>query len=309
MRGPGVTKPSNRPAGRADPSSDRQARSSSDEHASPSRWKWYAAAAFGVLAVAAAYLFIPRSADPPPSTPPESWLTLSTEPSPANVVVNASFIGETPLDRLEVETRDGRAEVRISKAGFVTIDTMLTLGESHTIALLAAPVEGAPARQESETEDEPPPPISQAADNGTLAVRIQPERARIFVENRELENGSDARLPAGTHRVRLSHILYGEFEHDVRVRAGETSELRCTFEQPVNISARPVWGTVFLSGNDTGQTTPTQVDLPPGSHSVEVRKFGFASELTDGPAGPITVEGTCDPRVPIQLVFNLTESQ
>jgi hypothetical protein len=210
---------------------------------------------------------------------------------------------------LDVDARDGRAEVRISKAGFVTIDTMLTLGEPHSIVLAAARVQGAPAEQDPVAEDEPLPPISRAADNGTLAVRVQPERARIFVGDLELANGSDSPLPAGTHRVRLSHILYGEFEHDVTIQGGATSELRCTFEQAVNISAQPVWGTVFLNGNDTGQTTPTQVDLPPGSHSVEVRKFGFDSELTDGPAGPITVKGTCDPRVPIQLVFNLTERQ
>ncbi len=88
----------------------------------------------------------------------------------------------------------------------------------------------------------------------------------------------DHPLRPGRYRLQVTAERYVSYAEDLDVEGGG-SEIRRQIElvpdwAPVTISSEPPGGTVFVDGNEVGQT-PLELELRSGRHDVEVRRDGF----------------------------------
>jgi hypothetical protein len=111
------------------------------------------------------------------------------------------------------------------------------------------------------------------AEGGALRIESTPPARAIFIDGLDQGTGSPALLDglaAGTHRVRLDLGAFGAIEERVRVRAGETTELRPKATGALEVAAMDVrpGAQVWLGGAPrTG--VPCRIDsLPVGWHEV-----------------------------------------
>ena len=84
-------------------------------------------------------------------------------------------------------------------------------------------------------------------------------------------------MPVGSQSVRCTHPDYGNATGTVTIRAGQTTTATCYFQASVNVQAStesgPTWGAVWINGRYLGETGT--IKLPPGRHTVEVRRDGY----------------------------------
>lgn len=84
-------------------------------------------------------------------------------------------------------------------------------------------------------------------------------------------------LPPGTHQIRVQHPDLGTQERTVTVRADRQEDVRIEFvtSRDVTVTSNPPNGEIFLDGRSTGRYTPANISIPPGQHTIEVRRDGY----------------------------------
>ncbi|MES3629764.1 MAG: serine/threonine protein kinase [Longimonas sp.] len=215
-------------------------------------------------------------------------LAVQTEPAQAQVFVDGEAIGSTPFDS-EVLIAAGERRVRIEKAGYEPFDTTLTAEASGSTIRLEprlvadptalATTESTAGGDAEETPREPrepeasseEPPADASAAPATLVVQAQPE-GTVRVAGESASDRGQFQLEAGAQQVECVHPEHGRIATTVSLEAGQSNEVQCHFSHLVSINADP-WGSVWINGEDTGQTTleMSQVAFEPGSYEVQVR--------------------------------------
>ncbi len=117
------------------------------------------------------------------------------------------------------------------------------------------------------------------AATGILEVTPTPS-ATVLVDDEKQPAGQAVTMMEGEHTVTCRHQKHGSIEKTVTVSEGETKTLSCYFEQEVTVAtAGGPYGRIWLNRSDTGESTPSTLSLPPGTHRIEVRRKtldGFA---------------------------------
>ncbi|PAP76525.1 serine/threonine-protein kinase [Rubrivirga marina] len=155
-------------------------------------------------------------------------------------------------------------------------------------------------------ESRPAPAEPAAPRTGTARVLVRPF-GDVYIDGRRLARGTNAPVTAdlapGTYTVRATHPEFGELTETVRVRAGETADVRLQFATPaeVTVVSDPNNAEILLDGRPTGRYTPAVVTVPPGRHTIGVERDGFA------PASQtVTVEAG---RAPSRITLTLSPLQ
>ncbi len=258
-----------------------------------------------------------------------SYLSLVTVPDGADVAVDDLFIGLTPVIRFPLAGDEDSTRVKIQHDGFVTVDTTLRAGFLHEILLTAIPtsvtrpiVEGRltvdrGGDRSSEgtgdgTPNEDAPVLSVAREENSVELLIVPsERTTMSIDGGPDQEPGSVMLSSGEHSVVFRSSLYGTFETSFTVSSEESLSLTCFFERQIGVSSGNTWGVVTDNGeiiyraDGNPETTPTQLSLGPGSHSISMMKYGHKAELVLGASGPITISPSCNPAEPYMLVFDL----
>jgi len=267
-----------------------------------SRGKMIGAFTVIVVIIGIVYLLRIFSTNTEDGISPIATLSLSTIPDQAVVFLNDRSLGETPLNEVEVPENGGNIAIRVLKAGFVSIDTTLSLSLAHNLVLTA--IEDGRSSEDAQIRDKEEAAIERQS--GTLSVHIEPN-GEAFLDGTAISTGDILSVPTGTHSVLFRHTVYGEIRRQIDVVANRQTELTCFFEGQINITATPVWGTVWIDGEATQLTTDTQMYLGPGSYDITVMKFGYNTEMVEGPSGPIQINSSCGEQERIDFVFSLTQ--
>lgn len=203
-------------------------------------------------------------------------LSVTTEPSGARVLADGRLIGTTPLRNAEL--RPGPVSLQIEKEGHAARDTTVQAGPGGRVALAGLVLResasgGASTASTSPSEPEPSPesPAEPQAASGQLTVDASSD-VSVYVDGSELGLPGTYDLDPGTHEVECRHSDYEPtITRRVTLSAGGAQSLACVFEQTVNVSARELWGNIWINGENTGKSTTSEFDLGPGSYRVEVR--------------------------------------
>lgn len=117
---------------------------------------------------------------------------------------------------------------------------------------------------------------------GTARVLVRPF-GDVYIDGRRLARETNAPITAelapGTYTVRATHPVFGTLTESIRIRAGETSEVRLQFATPVEVTvtSTPPNAEILLDGRPTGRYTPATLSVPPGSHRIAVERNGVTT--------------------------------
>jgi hypothetical protein len=203
-------------------------------------------------------------------------LSVTTEPSGARVLADGRLIGTTPIRNAELQP--GPVSLQIEKDGYASEDTTVQAGPGGRVALAGVVLResasgGASAASTTPPEPQPTPESTAETEpaSGQLTVDASSD-VSVYVDGSELGLPGTYDLDPGTHEVECRHSEYEPtLTRRVTLSAGGEQSLACVFEQTVNVSARELWGNIWINGENTGRSTTSEFDLGPGSYKVEVR--------------------------------------
>ena len=271
---------------------------------SPTRWGAWAgglAAFVLLLALGGYFVFGPSGGEmattatlPQPDAAPP--ISIASSPTGADVFQGDRLLGVTPIQH--AATTD-TLSLRLQKQGYRPVDTTLAVaalgGEEVTIPLVAAERSTEPDYEPGEPDPENHSP-SRAADSddaadsndppepapATLTLDATP-RGTVWVGDTSHPAGTPVPVPPGTHRIRFEHPQYGSRDTTLTVAAGARHSLTCHFMHRVVVQSDPVWATVFINGENTGEQTTHIVDLGAGqSYRIETRIQRGTYRVTGG---------------------------
>ncbi|NBB85599.1 MAG: protein kinase [Bacteroidetes bacterium] len=209
-------------------------------------------------------------------------LRVTSTPSEATVYVNGERAGQTPYE--DATRTPGPVTVRLEKDGHnvwqqqaVEVAAGATREVAATLTATAAP-EPAP-------EPEPAPVASvalraTATPGGTVAVGGQ-----------AMEGTGQFQLTPGTHTIRFTHPEHGTVDSTLTVSANTSHELTAYFEQQVNVNTDGAWAGLWINGELSERTTPQQLTLGPGEHTVRARIDRTDALYIDGGLHRVEVGG------------------
>ena len=209
---------------------------------------------------ATTYYEVQRSGDV--SRPSQATLAVESDPSGADVYLDGSFQGTTPL---RFTSQPGRRTIRIERSGYETYQTTVRLspGESRRID----------------------PDLQRIRRTGSVRFESSPSGAEVYV------NGSyqgttpigSTVLDAGSYEVRFELSGYGSETAAVRVDAGSQQTVRRTLAPlrgSLRITANVGGAQAFLNGRSVGTIASGsgRLDvgsLEPGRYQITLVAPGF----------------------------------
>ncbi len=201
------------------------------------------------------------------------YVKSNNRPTQANIFLDNSFIGKT--DRkgtLEVNGLDINRvfTVKVSKEGYTSTTRQFTVAAD--MPSLVFDIE------------------SKKAVFGTLIIDAVPIADKVFVDGKQQQKATPVRasLKYGKHSIRLVNSELGlVHEEEVDLKIGQILRVRHDFTQEevgrvavsVKNAAQYGYGFVYVDGqlwHEKHNTTPLDIKLPVGSHTIEVRRDGFS---------------------------------
>ncbi len=214
--------------------------------------------------------------DRPTAKPTAAKVTVmvqsQNQPVEAFVFVDNEFKGKTNLQgffEIPDLAVNKNYSVKISKEGHATFTRQFTaLGKTPVLNFDISP------RQEI---------------NGTLILEVLPKADSILVDGKLYQGKSPMQLnlPRGEHRVLFVNTsLNKRHEQVVSLKVGEVQRIKHNFAAAelgkVAVSLKNAaqfgFGYVYIDGkpwDGTPNTTPLELSLAAGSHTVEIRRDGF----------------------------------
>ena len=205
-----------------------------------------------------------------------SILNVTSNPSGATVFINGERAGETPYTHRDSTARP--VAVRIERRGYqpwIRTGVVLQPSSPEEIRADLERVETTASNPNTTTPNNTasdPPPVQ----TGTLVLRAN-EGGTVTVNGQSRTDTGTFTVPAGSQSVQCTHPDYGNAGGTVTIRAGQTTTATCYFLGSVNVQAtgESTWGSVLVDGQYSGETGV--IKLPPGSHTIEVRRDGYRS--------------------------------
>ena len=197
-------------------------------------------------------------------------LRITSTPSEATVYVNGERAGQTPY---EDDTKPpGAVTVRLEKDGHEAWEQQ------------AVDVGAGAMREVSATLR----PTAEA----TAALRATaPSGGTVTVGENESEGTGQFQLTPGTHTVRFTHPEHGTVDSTLTVAANTSHELTAYFEQQINVNTDGAWAGLWINGELSDRTTPQQLTLGPGEHTVRARIDRSDDLYIDGGLHRVEVDG------------------
>lgn len=209
-------------------------------------------------------------------------LRITSTPSEATVYVNGERTGQTPY---EDDTQPpGPVTVRLEKDGHEAWEQQaVDVGAGATREVAATLTPAANLGPEPEPRPEPVASVAlraTATPGGTVAVGGE-----------TMDGTGQFQLTPGTHTVRFTHPEHGTVDSTLTVSANTSHELTAYFEQQVNVNTDGAWAGLWINGELSDRTTPQQLTLGPGEHTVRARIDRTDALYIDGGLHRMEVDG------------------
>lgn len=220
-----------------------------------------------------------RTADPPPS---RGVLSIGSDPAGADVRLDDSLVGRTPLTLNEVEA--GRHRVRLHRQEYRPFETSVSVEAGDTLSV-APPLAPRPA---------------------VVRFRVLPSGTVNIGGTRHTSDSGETvvdSLPPGSHRVSVTSSL-GRWETQLQLEAGERYERTVDFSRQVDVAVtarssegRPLPNATVQVEDETVGYTPQRLRLRVGLHTIQIEKDGYQ---------PLRREVLVEPDMDTPLVFELS---
>ncbi|AKI98243.1 hypothetical protein IX53_03920 [Kosmotoga pacifica] len=183
-------------------------------------------------------------------------LTITSDPSNAEVYINGDYVGRTPL---KVKVSKGVHRIEIKKEGYQDYSILKNITGSGSIAIKLVKVQPR---------------------EGIVYLNYTQDRVNIYVDGVFYGvSPSVLKLEAGTHYITATKEGYEAQEYRLIINAGSEYYLNIILRpklKPVilEITTDPPDARVFINGNEIGRS-PVTIDLDPGYYEVLIVKEGY----------------------------------
>jgi len=184
-------------------------------------------------------------------------ISVSSNPNGADVYLDGNYEGSTPITIPNVPI--GSRTVVLKKSGYnevsktINVEYGQTTSISETLILLT----------------------------GSISVSSNPNGADVYLDGNY--KGSTPitipNVPIGSRTVVLKKSSYHEISKTVDVKYGQTttvSETMVLQTGSIKISSDPIGAEIYFDGTYKGLTPITITSVPVGTHTVVLKKFGYA---------------------------------
>ncbi|ASJ02933.1 amylopullulanase [Thermococcus profundus] len=197
------------------------------------------------------------------------YLTITSEPSGANVIIDGFNVGKTPVENLALPL--GLHVVKLQLSGYMTEEFNVSI----TPGSLSIPITLTPK-------------------TGMLTVTSNPSGATVLIDGKEVGKTpiEEYRLPVGTHEVTVKMDGYREESFNVSIL--ENKEL--TF----NVELVPLESTTTTTTTTTITTTSTTTTTSPGKTTTTSKPTTTTTTTTSSKKGG---GGICGPAALIGLAI------
>ena len=216
---------------------------------------------------------------PPPVVPQVQTRTVRVEsnPSGASVFMDGREVGQTPLNIPDVRAESHDFSFRLE--GYQGVNQSLDVARQTVLSVDLVPF------------------------TGQVRIIVRPF-GDILIDGTQKASGSNGwfqdELPVGTHTITARHPALGSWDKQVTIRAGGSEEVRFDFAQEyiVTVTSQPSNAEILVDGEPVmtsrgPMTTPRQLRLPPGNHTINVRLQGF--RVSGGARNIVLEEDMADP--------------
>jgi len=207
--------------------------------------------------------YVPSSAPtqtpmPTPTPTPTGSISITTTPSGAEVYLDNSFAGITPITLKDVTV--GLQHIKVSKEGYhsQTSEIYLSAGKTRELNIELKPI------------------------TGSIFVSSTPSGASVYLDNVYMKANTTCMLSkvvVGQHTIKLTKSDYFDFISNVSVSDSSTPTYlheNLTGYGSIDISSDPDGAKVYLDGKYTGETTPANISkVALGNHTIKLTKFGY----------------------------------
>lgn len=212
-------------------------------------------------------------------------LTVSSEPSGAEVLINDKSVGKTPLKNHKISV--GESKITIRKDGF------------------------RPYTETKKIELNNPTNVSKKLVQLMGKVEIYAEPFGNYYIDGDLKKSGlpvyrDS-LSGGEHRLKVEHPS-GKWEKTIKITGESPQTYKICFKRVLKLTilSDPSNAEIFIDDVSIGQTTPKIYDkLKPGNHKILVKKEGYKPESEEFIVSDDIYEGNADKAEKIS--FKLTK--
>ena len=197
-------------------------------------------------------------------TSDETYVSIATNPSGAEIVVNQKSIGTSPIKDYKLES-SGKINVSVKKDGYLSIDTLIVLETgkigNHLFNLT-------PVKQER------------------ISIVTNPAGAKLFINGSPVNNSPVENYPLniGKNRVRIEKAGFIIIDTTISVNEDASKQFSFTLNKDPNfkgfgtlkIDSQPSGAIVILNGEVAGQTPYKNNEQPVADYQLILKQNGFA---------------------------------
>ncbi|MFH1897504.1 MAG: right-handed parallel beta-helix repeat-containing protein [Candidatus Desantisbacteria bacterium] len=147
---------------------------------------------------------------------------------------------------------------------------------------------------------------------GTLSVTSTPTGASIFIDGVDKGTATPAvlSLQTGSYTLSLTMPNYCTYTTTITIGIGSSSPTSIPATLTVysvgtlSVTSNPTGASIFIDGSNIGTTTPAELSLQVGSHTLSLTKLNYYSYATTTTIGSssITHHGTLTPYPPVAII-------
>jgi len=193
--------------------------------------------------------------------PPASVISISTEPKGAAVLLNEKFIGTTPITNVPMQV--GKISLKISKPGYVSIDTFLVVSTEINWPLTFNLKEASLPR----------------ADLAAVRIVSQPPGAAVFFNGRPVGVTRFDSLISNdsTIKLRLEKPDYFSLDTAFVIRKSQDSIFTFVLQPAasVSIKANTAGARFQINGKFIPRSRLLNITLPVGPHRLSISAEGY----------------------------------
>ena len=185
---------------------------------------------------------------------PMCRLTLTQIPDGAEVYINDSLIGNTPIKNHEIP--QGTYNIKITKDGYKDYEETFTLdGKERTIS---------PTLEKSTT---------------ALYVTTTPSGAQVSIDNRSIGKTpiKNHEIPQGTYNIKITKDGYKDYEETFTLD-GKERTISPTLEKSTTalyVTTTPSGAQVSIDNRSIGKTPIKNHEIPQGTYNIKITKDGY----------------------------------
>jgi hypothetical protein len=215
--------------------------------------------------------------DTPTIQAPVGSISITTEPSGANVYLDGVYEGMTPVTLADVLI--GTHGIELRKEGYVSNFVNIAVKPDETVVVVK---------------------VLSPILIGNISAISEPSEADVYLDEEEYVGTTPVAFnaSAGLHIIRFVKEGYESYFIDISVKPGETVEVKGVLSStlPGSISAisEPSGAKVYLDFSDAVGTTPVVFNASAGTHNIYFEKEGYYSDyhtISVKPGETIEVEG------------------